>query len=269
VEMNEVSNPFAGPAPAEVPLSSAPLLRVVAQVRFPLIASIERREFIGPFQEAIRGDYPVLRSEQTVGAVLGPHGVVETQAPSITWRFHDRSGTWRASLAPGFVALETTAYTSRADFLGRLERLLRTTDQHIDPLVVDRLGIRYIDRIAWAGSDDFGKLVRTQVAGILAGPFGDSARQALTHSVFSLPDGAGELMARWGLMPANSTIDPAAVEPMDAASWILDLDAYAAQEQPMDVDSLMEQAGAFAERIYSFFRWAVTTEFLERFGGEL
>jgi hypothetical protein len=30
----------------------------------------------------------------------------------------------------------------------------------------------------------------------------------------------------------------------------------------------MEMTRRFAEQIYSFFRWAVTPEFLKRFGGE-
>ena len=37
-----------------------------------------------------------------------------------TWRFRDRDGKWRVSLAPEFVALEATSYSSRNDFLGRL-----------------------------------------------------------------------------------------------------------------------------------------------------
>jgi hypothetical protein len=52
--VNAADTPLTGPPPAEVPLTDPPLVRVIAQVRFPLIASVEKREFIAPFQEAFR-----------------------------------------------------------------------------------------------------------------------------------------------------------------------------------------------------------------------
>ena len=43
-------NPLVGSPPAEVPLTDPPLVRVIAQVRFPTILSVENAEFIAPFQ---------------------------------------------------------------------------------------------------------------------------------------------------------------------------------------------------------------------------
>lgn len=269
MQADSIADPLTSPAPAEVPLPSAPLARVVAQVRFPEIVSIERREFIGPFQEAIRRDYPALRAERAAGVILGPGGVVQPQASSTTWRFNDRSEAWRVSLTPGFVALETTEYTSREDFLERMRRLLYAVEEHVDPQIADRLGIRYIDRIAWSGPEAFARLVRPDVAGILARPFGDSATQVLTQCVFELPESDAALMARWGLVPAGGTIDPSVLEPADSACWILDLDAHSPSRQAFDVNALLAQTGALAERVYTFFRWAVTDQFLTEFGGVL
>jgi hypothetical protein len=67
-------DPFSSKGPDEVPLERAPLARVIAQVRFPTIVSLGRPEFIGPFQEAIRPRYPILRSEQAAGLTVGPLG---------------------------------------------------------------------------------------------------------------------------------------------------------------------------------------------------
>ena len=64
-------DPFVAALPAEVPLKDAPLVRVIAQIRFPEILSIEQRDFVAPFQEAIRGTYSVLRQEQAQGMLLG------------------------------------------------------------------------------------------------------------------------------------------------------------------------------------------------------
>src|SRR5262249_53345171 len=112
-------DPLVAPPPAEVPLANAPLVRVIAQVRFPLVVAVEQREFIAPFQEAVRAKYPVLRQEQTQGVLLSPAGVASVPAQT-AWRFSDIEGHWRVSLTPDFLALETTSYTSRSDFLSRL-----------------------------------------------------------------------------------------------------------------------------------------------------
>lgn len=134
--------------------------------------------------------------------------------------------------------------------------------------MVDRLGIRYIDQVPWSGPEDFSRLVSADVAGPLLWPVDDMVKQAITQSVFMLPEDAGELMVRWGLVPANSTIDPSTVGPSDYPSWLLDLDAYLNRAQPFSVEALLERTRYFAERVYTFFRWMVTEEFLRQFGGQ-
>ncbi|MEQ8962151.1 MAG: TIGR04255 family protein [Coleofasciculus sp. C2-GNP5-27] len=105
------TNPLIAQPPQEVPLKDAPLVRVIAQVRFPPILSIEKKEFVGSFQEAIRETYPILHLEQTQGLVLGSPDIVQT-APQLTWRFLDTTNSWRVSLAPNFVAIEPRLRTS-------------------------------------------------------------------------------------------------------------------------------------------------------------
>ena len=251
-----------------MPLANAPLVRVIAQIRFPLVASIEKRDFIGSFQEAIRRTYPVLRPEQTRSVVFGPEGMVEARTGNI-WRFSSKDGSWRVALAPDFLALETGRYTSRADFVDRFRTVLRALADHVEPQVTDRLGVRYIDQVSGDHFSDLPTLVRREVAGIWSTPLAGHASQSIAESLFTLPDGSGNLKARWGVVPAEATVDPAAIDPLDTPSWILDLDAFAARSQTFDVDEVVRQTTAFAERIYSFFRWTVTTEFLRRYGGDV
>ena len=269
--LNAPDTPLAGPPPPEVPLANPPLVRVIAQVRFPLIASLEKREFIGSFQEAIRGVYPVLRPEESRGVVLGPQGVIDARS-NTSWRFTEASGPWRVTLAPDFLALDTTRYSSRDDFMRRLEVVLQALKDHVDPKVIDRLGVRYIDRVSGEQDlTDLPKLVRPEVAGILGSPLSEHARHAISENVFVLPEDGGQATVRWGLLPAQSTVDPGGLDPIDEASWILDTDAFQsfpAGTRELSVNSVVEQARGFAERIYSIFRWAVTDEFLRRFGGE-
>ena len=269
--MNAADTPLTGPPPPEVPLTDPPLVRVIAQVRFPLIASLEKGESIASFQEAIRKLYPVLRPEEERSVVLGPKGVVDTTRSNTLWRFNEARGAWRVTLAPDFLAVETTKYTSREDFMERLRRVLNALKEHVDPQVLDRLGVRYIDRVSGENLSALPQLVRPEVAGILGSPLAAHAHHAVSQNVFILPGDAGQITARWGLLAPQSTIDPAALDPIDERSWILDADAFQsfqAGSRRLDVDSVVDQARGFAERIYTIFRWAVTDEFLRRYGGE-
>ncbi|MCF2149117.1 TIGR04255 family protein [Desmonostoc muscorum LEGE 12446] len=264
------TNPFIAQPPKEVPLENAPLIRVIAQVLFPSILSMEDKEFVRLFQEAIRESYPYLQPEQTQGFVFGPQGVVPT-VPQITWRFVDKTETWRVSLAPNFLALETTVYSSRSDFLERLESLLIALKESIHPNIeiIERFGMRYIDRLVGKNIDDLSSLVKPEIAGIATAGFREYIHQNINQSLFIIPDGGEQIIARWGLVPADTTFDPAAIEPFAESSWILDLDMSLSKKRDFSVEALMNEAKQFSERIYTFFRWAVTDEFLRRFGGEL
>ncbi len=263
--MSDTLDPLVAPLPPEVPLKDAPLVRVITQLRFPEILSVEQRDFVAPFQEAIRSAYPVLRQEQTQGFLLGPGAVAPAKA-QIAWRFSDATGHWRVSLTPGFLALETTKYVSRDDFFERLKVLVQALNQHLEPVQLDRLGVRYIDRITGDAVDDIATLVRPEVRGITGTVASAHASHALSESVFELP--GARVLARWGVLPAGGTVDPATIEPAKEKSWVLDIDMFSAAPMPFAVERVVADAKRYAERIYTIFRWAVTNEFLRRYGGE-
>jgi uncharacterized protein (TIGR04255 family) len=262
--MTAIEDPLIAPLPKEVPLDHAPLVRVIAQVRFPLVVAIEQRDFIAPFQEAIRLKYPILRQEQTRGVLVSQAGVASAPAQTV-WRFGDVQSCWRVSLAPDFLALETTAYTSRSDFLARLREVIVALDKYVEPKVVDRLGVRYIDRIVGAPVGDIAKLVRPEIRGITGTPAASHAVHSLSESMFTF--GGSRVVARWGLLPAGATVDPSAIEPTNEASWILDIDMFSSESMPFAIDPVLNNTRQFAERIYTFFRWAVTDDFLRLYGG--
>lgn len=260
------SNPLKGAPPPEVPLTEPPLVRVIAQVRFPLIASVEKQEFIAGFQEAIRGDYPVLRPQQSRVLSFGNEGVRDARKLS-SWRFQDVEERWRLTLAPDFLALETTDYRSRNDFLERWEKALVALEDQVKPGVLDRVGVRYIDRFVVEDHSEISTLMRSEVAGLVGTDLAEAVVHAISENLFELPEEGGRLLARWGLVPPGHTVDPATIEAIQEASWLLDLDAFRMETQAMDVGAVVGQCRAFAERIYSLFRWAVSDAFLTRYGG--
>lgn len=67
----------------------------------------------------------------------------------------------------------------------------------------------------------------------------------------------------------GGTYDPTAVEPATEKTWLLDLDMFSTKPMPFAVDRVVDEAQRYAERIYTIFRWAVTDDFLIRYGGKL
>ncbi len=266
VTMND--NPLTGPPPREVPLPKAPLVRVIAQVQFPIVASVEKRDFIAPFQEAIRSDYAVMRQDASNTLVnVGGQGQLEVRSSAI-WRFHDRERRWRVTLAADFLALESSAYTSRSDFFGRFETLIAALVEHVQPGALDRLGVRYIDRLTDEAFDKLASFIQPALLGALGTAVASHAQLAISDSVFSLPDENGQMRARWGVLPENTTIDPSTIEAVNKRSWVLDLDAFIQGERAFEAEQVAKDATRLAERCYTFFRWSVTDRFLEHFGGK-
>ncbi len=264
--MSPDPDPLAGPPPKEVPLPNAPLVRVIAQVRFSSILSVQRSEFISAFQEAIRPRYPLLRREQAQGILLGPQGAAPPER-QVAWRFAGADGAWRVSLTPEFVALETKAYSSRGDFLERMQAILEAASEHLQPALAQRVGLRYIDRMTGDELADIPYLVRSEMLGIVNTSLFSHAKHLFSDALLEVPGTSEKIRARWGHIPAHATVDPNAIEPIPEKSWILDIDMFSHESRPFEPGSLTQNLRRFAERIYTVFRWAVTEEFLRRYGG--
>jgi uncharacterized protein (TIGR04255 family) len=264
-----VNSPFSSETSVEVPLERAPLVKVLVQLRFPTIAKIDSIDAVAAFQEQLEARYPILRPEHQVplvpvGAVMPPVQVFGT-----IWRMSNTDSTWVVVLARDFVAMETTAYASRADFVERWAEVLRALPAaNLAPAVYDRLGIRYIDRLAEEEMvNDLAVLVRPELLGItnVALPSGSSMVANVTQTQFQI-DGL-EMKASWGIIPARTVILPG-IDAVDTRSWILDVDVYREQQVTFDTTSIVDLTATAAGRAYEFFRWSVTPEFLRRHGGE-
>ena len=265
---------LVGPPPTEIPLPRAPLARVLAQVQFPDILAIRNPDKIAGFQEDIRSTYPILKQERVNELVLQSAGVPDVRA-GLIWRFQDREENpkWRASLGIGYVALETTAYLSRSDFLERLRTLVVSAEAAFKPAEMKRLGIRHINRLTDDAVERIADLIQPKVLGI-ARPNNEppaNLRDAVVHLITEaqlLAEG-GQIQARWGYLPPNATVDPTALEPIAKPSWIIDLDMYTISPQPFVAAKIHDTSVHFAERIYSVFREMVTDDFLRFYGGQL
>jgi len=266
MDMATNTNPFNAPVPAEVHLPQAPLIRVIAQIRFPEILEIGERDAVSRFQRSIRSTYPILRQTQTHGFQLGAEGFQQVK-PKVAWRFSDKDDKWKVGLSSDFLALDTTAYVNRADFIARLVDLTKALEEAFNPGQIDRFGMRYVDRLNEDALGDLCNLVRPEVCGIVGSDIFENVAQTFHESLLTL--GEDQMVARWGMLPQNSTFDPDVVEPLNRKSWILDVDMFTSKTIPFSAEKVSGLASHYADNIYKFFRWAVKPAFLTRFGGKL
>jgi uncharacterized protein (TIGR04255 family) len=152
-------------------------------------SKIEDQAAVSKFQEAIRSDYPVLQEihNQTVQIQMGLSGPSALPFISRSWQFSDASGTWKITLARDALTIESTSYKSRADLLARWDVAISALNSAFRPDIVQRIGMRYIDRITGAPFKGFESLINPKLLGSVLGDL----KTHLKHSRGSARDRGG------------------------------------------------------------------------------
>jgi uncharacterized protein (TIGR04255 family) len=239
---------------------------VLAQVRYPKVPWFGTEEGADAVRARLRARYPILRRAPATALVVTPSGVVQQKSQGSLWRFHDRDGASTVTLSDEFVSLETRAYVSREDFCTRLDEALAVVSEIGEPVIYDRVGVRYINQFTGEAADRTRELVRPEMHGALSVPLPEQAELTLTLTEALFRSGNHQLRARWGSLPENTTVDPA-VPAVTTRSWIMDLDSFTDAPGDFNPSVLGELTRSLAEQAYRFFRWAVTPAFDNWFGG--
>jgi uncharacterized protein (TIGR04255 family) len=257
---------FSLAAVDEVQLHPAPLAKVLMQVQYSRTPQLVTDGAEAVIAETL-GRYPVRRRQVTAGTV--PNVTVNGQqlqmpsniTPGVALTFSDTKGLWQVSFTETAVALETSDYSTRDDFCGRAAEIFVAIASVALPPVVDRVGIRYIDRLTGAAVGKVPTYVIPELTTLVAcieSPL--RLQHSITESLIEV--GAGEsLLVRSGLLPAGSAFDPA-LPAVGEPSWVLDMDAFTTQAGfAFDPDDLAQQLRRYAEYVYAFFRFATTEAF--------
>ena len=262
-------DPLFGDVPKSVRLDHAPLARVSWRVRFARISKIEVESYIAEFQEAIREKYPRLERGMTMGVDVAVNGGAVEPRPisSILWRLSDASNSFRVILGADSVILDTNKYVSRDDFLSRFEFVLNNLGETVRPSLVEEVNVKYVDRLTNADDlDTLPSLINERLLNVLHPTLIDNIEYSMSEITGKTKE--GRINARFGLLPPNFSHDPSVIEPIDGASWLLDVTANSTgcDQKDFDPTALTEELSRAAARAYAFFRWSVTQEFLDRFG---
>lgn len=257
----------------EVHLHRAPLAKVLMQVQYSRTPQLVTDGAEAVMAETL-GRYPVRRRQVTAGVI--PNVVINGQqlqlpgsiTPGVALAFSDQKGAWQATVTETAVALETSDYGSRDDFCGRAAEIFAAIASVALPPVVDRVGIRYIDRLSGATVENvptyFIPELRALV-GCVEPPLW--LQHSITESQIDIGPAEGMLL-RSGLLPAGGAFDPA-LPPVGEPSWVLDMDVFTRQAGfAFEPDELTQRLRRYAETVYAFFRFATTDAFQDAHRGE-
>ncbi len=271
-------SPFGTEVLKEVHLDRAPLLRVIAQVRWDPLSRLQGNKF-SPIAEQFGDDlseqYPIVKSEPSLTFSLGPAGAAALPGETVLKLYSD-DGAWEVSLTSTFLTVTGLTYSSRSDICARLRSAVdKLTDQGLK-LPVQRLGFRYVNRV-----DDetdlqaLDQMVYPEALGYgPVSPTGLSTAkrtQAMTQSSYQIPGTAGvsqgtqrNLMVRCGRLPPGAGYDPT-LPASQKQYWFLDLDASLDGRSSSLPEAIEQHVRDLSDVAYRFFRWSVKDSFLSYF----
>lgn len=259
-------SPLGGPVPSEMSLTRSPLVRVLAQVRFSSVLKIDSREGVAPLQEELRSIYPLLEqlTAQQMQFDLSSGTPSVRPIASTVWRFSSSDRSLILSLTSDAMTLEARQYEGRSAFLSRWSDVLRRVERIFVPGLALRTGVRYVNRLESESLVRLTEWVRPNLVGVAQPDLRDYVTQAISEASMMVEE--GDLLLRWGVLPAGASIDPMLLEAVGGASWTLDIDVSVSKQKAFAGEALTAEFQGLAERAYAVFRWVITEAGLKHFG---
>jgi uncharacterized protein (TIGR04255 family) len=131
-------------------LDRAPLELVVFQAKHEVKTVVSEPATALGIQWLLKHDYPTLEQAATAEFVFeaGPVGMQTSGGETRPgWRLRSSDNKWTVVLMPDFIALESTGYTTWTHFNERLSELVVAVHEVVAPEFLQRVGLRYIDKI--------------------------------------------------------------------------------------------------------------------------
>ncbi len=249
------------PAPHTETLKNPPLELVVCQIRHePLGPSLDPKKVLA-LQATFGNGFSKLEPQMSAEINFGPMGIVP---PNVTqtagWKLSTPAGGWSVVLTPDSFAIESSKYTTWSEFRTLLSDLIDAVLTVFDPKIVQRVGVRYVDRMWRAGSQkpsDWNGLLSGAILGFAGIEETREAVLALqTHCEFSLGD--YRAVMRSSLAPDTTP---------SKFSMVLDTDCFDERSQSFEADAVRSTIDDLHTLCLQLFQQVVTEQYLEEMRG--
>ncbi len=175
------------------------------------------------------------------------------------WHLKSSDGSWTAAVLPGHFSLETTHYTRWPDFESRLVDLTQAVASTVPPVMEQRLGLRYVDRLR--GPDvreptQWAKWIEPSILGPVLHPIIGAGVESTRQQIdLDLGDGHACVLRHGTVRDADA--------PGDAeVTYLLDFDIYRSQSRRFVPDHVADATKSFHEEADALFRQVITDDLL-------
>ncbi len=256
-------------------LQESPLVLVLVQVRIAPV--VKMGDYIPDIQESLRRTgLPRFSAGEDIQVQVGQTAVV-SRTPR--WEFQSRDQTHSVVVTQDFIAAQTTAYNVYKDFEEFFSNPLQVIGEIVEPSLVQRLGLRYVDLIRPGPERGIEDFLKPGLQGLKADEIG--ANSLLSRFEMLAQTGVG--MMRIKCLQSNDgsplppdlrtntlNLDSTVANGLAVGEvvTILDLDHFA--DEPMDYEpaSLVNSIGDLHDNLDQAFRAAVTEDAMKAWGKE-
>jgi uncharacterized protein (TIGR04255 family) len=265
-----------------VRLAKAPLVLALFQARFPTVLKMEE-SYLPDIQDRLREDYPVFSEADLQELVLTEGAVTVAGRRSKRWLFVSADEKSAVVLTPDFVVLETAEYSAFEGFVKALEGVLTIVKEASSIQYVERLGLRYVSRVAPARGEALSKYLHSGLTGIASSDLNDEEAGLRvmptinSTKVSARTEQGSTLVVRVAEKGPRDTSLPPGVEahdlaltidPVDRHTAVLDIDHYMAGRKELVIPTVMEEAWRLHEYVVLAFRQATTDHARAAWGEE-
>lgn len=231
-----VAKPSPLPEPDRTTLPGAPLELVVFQVRFDARPPLSPNQAL-KVKSLLGNEYDHLEplANTALNIQMTQDGPQASEVQSSGWRFVSRDKRWAVTIFSDQASIECTGYSGWDSFELRAQGLIKVVSSSLKPQLVQRLGLRYMDRIMRPRSK-----VPADWAGYLApATLGFAVSGALARSVESV-----RTEQSLQLSDCQATIRTSCAPDNKGPSWhsmVVDTDCYEDRAFAFDDKELYEK----------------------------
>ncbi len=159
---------MATPKKQSVKLPRAPLIFVLAQVRFSPVLKME--SYVPEIQEALRHrGFPGYRLENMQNIMIGAEAKTEITK---RWMFDDVNNHRQVVLTTDALTFQTTAYETFQDLLSDFKTVTQPLEDYVKVDNIQQIGLRYVDLLTEIDGMNSRDLVKPGFSGISGSEIG-------------------------------------------------------------------------------------------------
>jgi uncharacterized protein (TIGR04255 family) len=246
-------------------LSKSPLVLVLCQVRFSPVLAIG--EYFPRIQDKLRlRGYPHVKSAIAQEVVFTPTGASAIQRPR--WVLQDKARERSVIISDSFVVFQTTAYGVFEQFVEHLAVAVNTVAGEVQQLLMQRVGLRYIDLLRPGEGKTWRDFVRPEFHGLKSPVLNESTQTQLHQSIAQTAHGT--MVVRLFQNRDAQVLPPDLIEEAATARvtpsptrgelvTILDLDHFSERSRDYESGAVEREAWLLHDDLDRVFRESVVT----------